>query len=60
MEVSVSTFSDSFDTLAQPYQTAIGAFCDIAEAYYRLGKLHRALSALQAGALLLETAPGCC
>ncbi|HLW02847.1 MAG TPA: tetratricopeptide repeat protein [Ktedonobacterales bacterium] len=45
------------DTLIQPYQTAIGAVCEIAEAYYRLGKLEAALGALQAGTLLLEHAP---
>jgi tetratricopeptide (TPR) repeat protein len=39
------------------YQTAIAAICEIAEAYYRLGKLDAALNTLQAGTLLLETAP---
>ncbi|HEY7350115.1 MAG TPA: tetratricopeptide repeat protein [Ktedonobacterales bacterium] len=51
------TASDaSLDRLIEDYQTAIGAVCEIAEAYYRLGKLDAALTALQAGALLLEDA----
>lgn len=45
------------DKLIKDYQTAIGAVCDIGEAYYRLGKLDAALSALQSGTLLMETAP---
>ena len=48
---------DSFDKRIKDYQTAITALCEIAESYYRLGKLDAAHDVLEAGGYLLEHAP---
>jgi tetratricopeptide (TPR) repeat protein len=56
-EVFMSSVSAPGEQSERHYQTAIAAICEIAEDYYRLGKLGAALNALQAGTLLLDHAP---